>query len=154
MKKKIAVLLIVAVMVFSLAMPGFAEFDAKANRQLRIKQYRDPTEICFYGISGTYYEITTAVEYVGYNHITVGDEVKVCQAYTKATGYNPNGIDGIWGNNSESALRGAQTFMHDYGYTPVTSDGVCGKLTWHGFYSYHYDTGYIDKIPYAVKAPL
>ena len=83
-----------------------------------------------------YITITVNSDYIGFNNITTGLKVRACQAYTKACGADPGVIDGIWGQNSETALRQAQQTMHDYGYSVVTSDGVCGPNTWRGFYSY------------------
>lgn len=149
MNKKITVLILVTVIVFSLATPILADFD-ESGGHLRIKPYRNPSKIKFTGNSGTSYEVIVASGIVGYNHITVGNKVKVCQAYTQITGANPGAIDGIWGNQSESALRTAQTTMHDYGYTLVTSDGVCGQYTWRGFFSYHY-VSIFNPIPSSLK---
>lgn len=137
MKKRIAMFLFAVAMVCTMIVPCFASAGTGNTAESMRLTLLNPTYIRFTGSSGTDYSVTVAEDVVGYNHITTGDTVKVCQAYCKITDSDPGTIDGIWGNNSETALRGAQSTMHDYGYSQVTSDGVCGPLTWRGFYSYH-----------------
>lgn len=85
--------------------------------------------------------VWVASDYVGFRYSPTRDIVRVCQAYTKACGSNPGDIDGLWGQLSETALRGAQTTLYNYGYNSgsnaVVSDGECGPKTWRGFYGYN-----------------
>lgn len=145
MKKKMIVLVLAMVMAFSLAVPSFAASTPADDASVQPLSINGVT-IKFTGASGTVYDVDTESDVVGYNHITTGKQVKVCQAYTKITGGNPGTIDGIWGNNSESALRTAQSFLYNKGYTFLAIDGVCGVYTWRSFYYYHNQL-YTELIP-------
>ena len=136
MKRKLVVFLLVLAMAISVAsVSAFADNDgisAHASPTLTtINSFR-----IYSPYSSTYITINVTEDYIGFNHISTGSKVKACQGDTKACGADPGTIDGIWGQNSETALRAAQQTMHDYGYTVITSDGVCGPNTWRGFYSY------------------
>lgn len=139
MKNKVVILLLVVVMALSFTIPSFAMPATEPAHQTHRYVPIDP-ELDFDGASGNHYEVYFSRDVVGYNHLTVGEKVKVCQAYSRVTSGRYIVIDGIWGNQSDSALRSAQ------GIIGVTSDGVCGYNTWNAF-NYYY--GYVT--PNAVK---
>ena len=148
MKRKLVSFLLVLVMAISVtSISAFADNDG-------ISTHASPTLIAvdsfrIYSPDGSsYITINVLNDYIGFNNITTGLKVRACQGYTKACGSDPGTIDGIWGQNSETALRGAQQTMHDYGYSVVTSDGVCGPNTWRGFYSY------CNGVPGSVKSAV
>ncbi len=136
MKRKLLSFLLVLVMAISVtSISAFADNDGLSTHAsptlMAVNSFR-----IYSPDSSAYITIDVLYDYIGFNYITTGLKVKACQGYTRACGANPGTIDGIWGQNSETALRVAQQAMHDYGYTAVTSDGVCGPNTWRGFYSY------------------
>lgn len=93
MKNKVVVLLLIVVMAFSFTMPSFAmsnDIDPQANMSSLRATYFD-----FYGASGTRYRVNFSSDTVGYNHITVGNKVKVCQAYTRIVSGSTIAVDGI-----------------------------------------------------------
>jgi peptidoglycan hydrolase-like protein with peptidoglycan-binding domain len=53
-----------------------------------------------------------------------GDAVKQLQEALYSLGFDPKGIDGIFGANTESALKGFQRAVG------ITADGICGEVTW------------------------
>lgn len=53
-----------------------------------------------------------------------GSDVKVLQAILSGYGYDPNGIDGVFGNGCQKAVK---KFQKD---RKLTSDGIAGKKTW------------------------
>ena len=137
MKKKLVAFLLMLVLAISVtSLNALADNDG-------LSSYASPTLIpisSFKIVSpdnpDNYVTINVSSDYVGFNGITTGLKVRACQSYTDICGGNSGGVDGIWGINSETGLRQAQQVLHDYGYTAVTSDGVCGPNTWRGFYSY------------------
>ena len=53
-----------------------------------------------------------------------GDEVRELQTMLAARGYDVGGIDGAFGNATESAVRAFQSAQG------LTLDGICGTATW------------------------
>jgi peptidoglycan hydrolase-like protein with peptidoglycan-binding domain len=53
-----------------------------------------------------------------------GDAVKQLQESLYTLGFDPKGIDGIFGANTEKAVK---AFQHAVG---ITADGICGEVTW------------------------
>jgi peptidoglycan hydrolase-like protein with peptidoglycan-binding domain len=53
-----------------------------------------------------------------------GDDVKAVQTALKAAGYDPKGIDGVYGENTESAVKAFQKAKK------IEVDGIVGKITW------------------------
>lgn len=54
----------------------------------------------------------------------IGDDVKELQVRLVSWGYQPGGIDGIYGKNTESAVKAFQKA------SGLTADGICGQKTW------------------------
>ncbi len=137
MKKKAVILLLVVVMAFTLAMPSFAAFGTEPTSQTQRYVPIDP-ELDFDGASGNHYEVYFSRDTVGFNHITRGEKVMVCQAYSRLLSGRTISIDGIWGIQSDGALRAAQTVVG------TSSDGVCGYNTWNAFNCFY---GYVTPTP-------
>lgn len=134
MKKFISVLsLLLVVVLLTAAMPVLAvdSFGCEYNNVLATY------ELAFYGTSGAYYSVDFEGSYIGFNNQTVGPEVKVCQAFARAITGRSIAIDGIWGQQSDTALRAAQYIMG------VTADGICGPSTWYAFKAYFGITGQV-----------
>lgn len=53
-----------------------------------------------------------------------GKDVMSMQAILKAKGYDPNGIDGIYGKGCKASV---EKFQHDHNFA---ADGICGPNTW------------------------
>ena len=53
-----------------------------------------------------------------------GDAVRQLQDALKALGFNPGGSDGVFGSNTEAAVKKFQQSVH------ITADGICGPVTW------------------------
>jgi peptidoglycan hydrolase-like protein with peptidoglycan-binding domain len=53
-----------------------------------------------------------------------GDAVRQLQEALHALGFDPKGIDGIFGTNTENAVKAFQKEVH------ITVDGICGEVTW------------------------
>lgn len=53
-----------------------------------------------------------------------GDAVRQLQEALKALGFDPGGIDGVFGARTEAAVK---EFQHSVG---ITADGICGEVTW------------------------
>lgn len=154
MKKKLISLLCAVLVLATVCVPAFAASNDQASVASTNATLPGITYLSFYGSSGTYYYVNFNNDIVGYNHLTNGRPVMVCQAYSKATGGNPGAIDGIWGNNSDTALRAAQGRLRTV-YSQITVDGVCGPNTWKAFAGYYSDNFSTDyKPPVAVIAVL
>lgn len=136
MKKAIAVLF-VFVLVIAISVPCFAVNDI-APKSVSYVTLPSISIIEFYGASGHEYSINVNTDYVGFNRITTGDPVSLCQAYTLITGggLTDDDVDGIWGVKSDTALRTAQGILGNV-YSVVAADGVCGPNTWKAFYGYN-----------------
>lgn len=120
------------VMILALSVNAFAE---NTEPEVSLMSTTSGFDLDFYGVSGVRYQVLFSEDYVGYNNYTQGNVVKVCQAYCKGIDCDPDGIDGIWGNKSDTALRAAQGKMNNMGYS-LQVDGVCGIATWRAFYGY------------------
>lgn len=138
MKKRIFSLFCAVLMLTAVCVPAFAVENNQASVASANATLPGIDHLDFYGSSGTRYYVYFSSDVIGYNHVTNGKPVKVCQAYSKATGGNPGTIDGIWGNNSDTALRTAQGRLRTV-YSQITVDGVCGTNTWKAFAGYHSD---------------
>lgn len=136
MKKAIAVLF-VFVLVIAISVPCFAVNDI-APKSVSYATLPSISKIEFKGASGHNYSINVNTDYVGFNRITTGDPVSLCQAYIVITGGGlaGNEVDGIWGVKSDATLRTAQGILGD-SYSEITADGVCGPNTWKAFYGYN-----------------
>lgn len=131
MKKFLSVLsLLLVIVLLTAAVPVLAvdSFDY---------EYRSTTtyELNFKGVSGNSYLVDFETDYIGFNHTTTGPKVKACQAFIRVVSGTPIAIDGIWGQQSDTALRAAQGAMG------VTADGICGPNTWYAFRTYVGFTG-------------
>ena len=67
--------------------------------------------------------------YVGYGHITSGDQVKTAQYYLNKYGYGLS-TDGQFGAKSQSAIVAFQK-AHS-----LSADGIIGSATWHALWNY------------------
>lgn len=125
---------------------GYFDFiSAKRYANLKLAsnyiQYAEYLKADGYATSSTYintlcrtvekYNLTTydAVSVVTSNRPTLrrgsrGAEVKYMQTILNKEGFRLGAIDGIFGKNSESALK---QFQADKG---LTVDGICGRKTW------------------------
>lgn len=140
--KKIVALLLVFVLAFStMAFSASAAYDSADEVMPRISRILPTVSKITVSNGVSTIVVTVATDYVGFRYSPTRDVVKVCQAYTKTCGGNPGSIDGLWGQNSESALRVAQATLYNYGYNSgsneIVSDGECGPKTWRGFYGYN-----------------
>lgn len=128
MKKKIIAMFLVLVMAVCIfPVSAFAD-DSNFD------------EVGFYGTKsgrpGTYYYsyFTNKSYWVGWNFSTSGNSVKMVQAYLYMDGqFNSlSAIDGFFGNNTETAIRGYQ-YNHN-----LSQDGVVGTSSWRdmGYYRY------------------
>ena len=149
-KRIVAILLVLVMAVCALPVCAFADSGGTASVTSVNLVLPSVTEITIRNPNNYNDKVVIYVDtdYVGFQFINTGSKVKACQAYTLACGSDPKGIDGIWGQNSETALRGAQQTMYNYGYTAVSSDGVCGPNTWRGFY------GYCNGVPGSVRSAV
>ena len=65
-----------------------------------------------------------------------GEYVKILQTLLLKKGYDCKGIDGIWGNNTEKAVRNFQSDPKntDINGKRLVVDGCVGPLTWGALY--------------------
>lgn len=153
-KGYISILLILTLAVCMFVLPASAYNVSPSNQTNSRETLPSISRIVIISPYNSQYSLTINVaapylpiDYVGYNHITTGPKVKACQGYSAACGCSPGTIDGIWGPNSDQALRDAQDVLNGV-YPAVTSDGVCGPNTWRGFY------GYCGGVPYSVRCAV
>ena len=66
---------------------------------------------------------TTAIEPLLKKGST-GNAVKQLQEALKALGFDPGGIDGVFGAKTEAAVKAFQQ------HVGITVDGICGEVTW------------------------
>ena len=65
---------------------------------------------------------------------STGKYVKELQTLLVKKGYNPNGIDGIFGNGCLIAVKNFQSDNTDIYGKKLTVDGCVGQLTWGALY--------------------
>ena len=63
-----------------------------------------------------------------------GEYVRILQTLLVAKGYDPKGIDGIWGKNTNSAVLKFQRENTDINGKRLAVDGCVGPLTWGALY--------------------
>ena len=63
-----------------------------------------------------------------------GSYVRLLQQLLLNKGYDPKGIDGIWGQNTDAAVRRFQKENTDIYGKPLEVDGCVGPLTWGALY--------------------
>lgn len=66
---------------------------------------------------------------------STGKYVKIMQQLLVDKGYDPNGVDGIWGNGCEKCVRKYQSENFDIYGRKLVVDGYCGQLTWGSLYN-------------------
>ena len=77
---------------------------------------------------------------VDYSHYPIlkkgstGQYVKILQQLLVDKGYNPNGIDGIFGNGSLKAVKSYQSENTDINGKKLVVDGCVGQKTWGSLY--------------------
>lgn len=77
---------------------------------------------------------------VDYSHYPVlkkgsrGEYVKILQTLLVQKGYNPNGIDGIFGNGCLKAVKSYQSENTDINGKKLVVDGMVGQKTWGSLY--------------------
>ena len=59
-----------------------------------------------------------------------GEYVKILQRLLQAKGYDPKGVDGIFGKNTLAAVVNFQEKNSDIKGKPLAVDGIVGPLTW------------------------
>lgn len=67
-------------------------------------------------------------------YLTRGEYVKIMQKLLKAKGCDPNGIDGIFGKDTKSALKKFQQTNTDINGNKLVVDCICGQKTWGSLY--------------------
>ena len=67
-------------------------------------------------------------------YLTRGEYVKIMQKLLKAKGCDPNGIDGIFGKDTKSALKKFQQTNTDINGKKLVVDCICGQKTWGSLY--------------------
>ena len=110
-----------------------AEFDQPTDWAIR--EFQQNRGLVVDGIVGpeTYAALQAARLRLGDRLLTyagkllVGDDVATLQARLLELGYDVGRVDGVFGTQTEGALRG---FQRDYG---LVSDGVCGPATLRAF---------------------
>lgn len=141
MKKIVAFLLLAIFAISTMAFPASAAYNPNDEFVPLARRTLPNISVITVSDGNTSIRVNFNSDYVGWRYSPTRNVVKVCQAYTKASGSDPGGIDGYWGPNSEAALRGAQTTLYNYGYNSgnneIVSDGECGPRTWRGFYGYN-----------------
>lgn len=63
-----------------------------------------------------------------------GEYVKIMQRLLLAKGYDCKGIDGIWGNNTNLAIKKFQSENTDINGKKLVVDCICGQKTWGSLY--------------------
>lgn len=63
-----------------------------------------------------------------------GEYVKILQQLLLDKGYDPKGIDGIFGNNTEKAVKDFQRNNTDVNGKPLVVDALVGQKTWGSLY--------------------
>lgn len=77
------------------------------------------------------------VDYSSYPTIrkgATGKYVKIMQQLLFDKGYDCKGIDGVWGNNTNFALKKFQSENTDLYGKPLVVDCICGQKTWGSLY--------------------
>ncbi|MEF9953390.1 MAG: peptidoglycan-binding domain-containing protein [Clostridium sp.] len=93
-----------------------------------IKVYRDMTNrVMKFYYQRLWYTFPIDSTYVGYNHISRGKQVAMLQFLLTEWGYNPGGIDEIFGSRTHSSLL---TFQ---GNKSLSQDGIAGPKVWVAF---------------------
>ena len=67
-------------------------------------------------------------------YTTRGEYVKIMQKLLFNKGCNPNGIDGVFGKDTNSALKKFQSENTDIYGKPLVVDCICGQKTWGSLY--------------------
>ncbi|MBO7733918.1 MAG: peptidoglycan-binding protein [Methanobrevibacter sp.] len=67
-------------------------------------------------------------------YLTRGEYVKIMQELLKAKGCDPNGIDGVFGKDTKSALKKFQQTNTDINGKKLVVDCICGQKTWGSLY--------------------
>lgn len=65
---------------------------------------------------------------------TKGEYVRIMQRLLLAKGYDCKGIDGIWGNNTNLAIKKFQSENTDINGKKLVVDCICGQKTWGSLY--------------------
>ena len=82
----------------------------------------------FKGISGSWYTVNSNSDVIMWG--STGEKVKVCQSMLKTfTSHNPGSIDGIFGNDTETAVKAYQKSKI------LSPDGIVGHNTWTNLYN-------------------
>lgn len=130
--KRLVSLALCLLMIAAISIPALAATPgggvAQPNGLVPIAGY---DYISCYSTNQVYYYVvpTSTTYYVGWGYTNGRKTVRLCQAFCKASGYDPQGgMDGWFGDNTEAAIKGAQAY---YGLTP---DGYCGINTWSAMY--------------------
>lgn len=63
-----------------------------------------------------------------------GEYVRIMQRLLLAKGYDCKGIDGIWGNNTNLAIKKFQSENTDINGKKLVVDCICGQKTWGSLY--------------------
>ena len=63
-----------------------------------------------------------------------GEYVKIMQQLLVDKGYDPKGVDGIWGNNTNLAIKKFQSENTDINGKKLVIDCICGQKTWGSLY--------------------
>ncbi|MCL1853332.1 MAG: peptidoglycan-binding protein [Peptococcaceae bacterium] len=113
------VLVFVLALVLVLALPGSANAGYNAMNCTAIFS---PYEGHYPSL--IYVHVLESNQMVGYGYMNLPLIVRTMQGSLYTLGYNPKGIDGLFGPNTYNALKSYQASKN------LTADGICGMYSW------------------------
>lgn len=130
--KRLVSIVLCLLMIAAIGVPAFAVVPgggaAQPNSPVPLAGY---DYISCYSTNHVYYYVvpTSTTYYVGWGYTNGRKTVRLCQAFCKASGYDPQGgLDGWFGDYTETAIKGAQNCYN------LEPDGFCGRDTWSAMY--------------------
>lgn len=92
------------------------------------------TYTCHYSSAGPYPDPLYAGYYSGNTYVPVSgnfsDPAIEAQCLVAAFGYSPGTIDGVYGPNTQSAIKKFQQWADTYEHAGLSVDGFVGPATW------------------------